>query len=179
MVKKIILAAIALFAILQLTGCKDSINDRVLVEVPVIHTQKWQEPEPIDNIHLAQMETILSSEVYSFNNIKAFNDATLAVVNHEVNKIPYVSDVGDDWKQPSRFFKEGGDCEDYVITKFAYIRDIFHVRGRMFIVFDKYHNAMHAILLYGDYVLDNQHELRTYEESLTQYFYLTEIDTAL
>jgi len=85
----------------------------------------------------------------------------IQVVNDKWNKIPYVKDtlVGrDDWKQPERFIREGGDCEDFAIAKYYDLVKnhdvkilIGHVR-----FFRQNEGGYHAVLLVDQlWVLDN------------------------
>ena len=48
----------------------------------------------------------------------------LSKVNHHVNQVPYISDmenygIADYRATPEEFYARGGDCEDYVIAKYA------------------------------------------------------------
>lgn len=78
-------------------------------------------------------------------------------VNKYVNKVKYVSDGKDDWKTPQRFFKEGGDCEDYVIAKKAIIeKSNLSDDVKMVMVFDRFRLNYHMVLLVDNQILDNQ-----------------------
>jgi predicted transglutaminase-like cysteine proteinase len=92
------------------------------------------------------------------------------VILQEVNKFfnmwPYRTDldlygVVDYWATPEEFISQGGDCEDYAITKFfALVQLGFNPENmRVVIVKDRIRNIDHAILAVyiGEevYVLDN------------------------
>lgn len=86
-------------------------------------------------------------------------------VNDLLNKAPYVDDLvhyGPDgyWEAtPERFFREGGDCKDYALAKYASLRVLGFSPEQLHIavVMDKIKNIPHAILIVnGAYVLDNQ-----------------------
>jgi predicted transglutaminase-like cysteine proteinase len=88
-------------------------------------------------------------------------------VNSYMNAQPYIEDidnyhVSDYWATPIEFLKNGGDCEDYAIAKYASLRALGFSSDQMriAIVQDKIKNVAHAILIvYVDgqaYVLDNQ-----------------------
>lgn len=84
---------------------------------------------------------------------------TVEAVNRYVNKYPYRSEKTDDWKTPARFFKEGGDCEDYAIAKYYLIKKNGLDDGKdmnVVLVYDTVMYIHHAVLMVGDDVLDNQ-----------------------
>ncbi len=48
----------------------------------------------------------------------------LALINSDINQTPYISDqtrfgVSNNWTTPQDFFRNGGDCEDYALAKYA------------------------------------------------------------
>ena len=90
-------------------------------------------------------------------------------VNSFVNKVKYVKDSerwqkSDYWATPAQFFDKGGDCEDYVIAKFAMLKKIGFSSNNMRLVVLKnmQRNLIHSILVVKlngkDYVLDNDHK---------------------
>lgn len=92
----------------------------------------------------------------------------LEAVNLLANRVSYVEDqvnygVEDYWATPDEFFARGGDCEDYVIAKYAALRLLGWPaeRLRMAVVHDSSRDIMHAVLivqLNGEtYMLDNRH----------------------
>lgn len=88
-------------------------------------------------------------------------------VNQIANQVRYVEDVvnygvEDHWAAPDEFFARGGDCEDYVIAKYAALRMLGWPpeRLRMAVVFDQQRAIMHAVLVVQvegeSYILDNR-----------------------
>ncbi|OIN86885.1 MAG: hypothetical protein AUJ12_04560 [Alphaproteobacteria bacterium CG1_02_46_17] len=88
-------------------------------------------------------------------------------VDHLVNKYGYVSDmrnwgVTDYWEIPAEFFKRGGDCEDFALTKYAWLRSLATTEDnlRIAVVHDRVRNMPHAVLLLyinnKAMILDNQ-----------------------
>jgi len=88
-------------------------------------------------------------------------------VNDAVNRYPYISDVlrwgvSDYWAAPVEFFVKGGDCEDFAIAKYVWLRflGISEDNLRIALVHDRIQNIPHAVLiLYINgtaMVLDNQ-----------------------
>jgi predicted transglutaminase-like cysteine proteinase len=86
-------------------------------------------------------------------------------VNELLNKVPYVNDLkrygpSGYWEAtPERFFREGGDCKDYALAKYASLRALGFPpeQLRIAVVIDKIKNTHHAVLVVnGLYVLDNQ-----------------------
>lgn len=101
-------------------------------------------------------------------------------VNDIVNRIPYVSDAAvygqtDYWATPMEFIKNGGDCEDFAITKYVALRalGIPEERMRILILQDMQKNIPHAILIVytesGAVVLDNQIKTVTNVERISHY----------
>lgn len=91
----------------------------------------------------------------------------LSGVNEVVNRIPYVNDSNiygsnDYWATPMEFMKNGGDCEDFAITKYVALRTLGVPENRMRILVlqDMQKNIPHAILVVysdnGPVLLDNQ-----------------------
>lgn len=83
-------------------------------------------------------------------------------VNASVNRVPYVAENNkpEVWKSPSRFYREGGDCEDYAIAKYYELKKQGVPKTSMFIISMKWNAQQnHAVLwvLGKDktYVLDN------------------------
>jgi predicted transglutaminase-like cysteine proteinase len=86
-------------------------------------------------------------------------------VNNLLNAVPYVDDQkrfgyhGYWAATPERFFREGGDCKDYALAKYASLKALGFSpeQLRIMFVFDKIKNVAHAILIVNNtYVLDNQ-----------------------
>ena len=88
-------------------------------------------------------------------------------INEMVNKVAYLTDdrnwgIGDYWTTPIEFFARGGDCEDYAIAKYVFLRalGVPEERLRVAIVHDMEKDIPHAVLVVYDnnraYVLDNQ-----------------------
>lgn len=100
----------------------------------------------------------------------------LRAINSEVNQVPFVRDAGDDWKTPERFYKEGGDCEDYVIAKYTQIEKQKLAQDlQVGLVFDKASFQYHAVLIADGWVLDNQNKsVISLEQSKERYKYLWE-----
>ena len=87
-----------------------------------------------------------------------------------INKIAYKQDnwiygKNDYWASPAEFLKQGGDCEDYAITKYFTLRQLGFSASHMKIamVYDVYSGTDHAFLIVKfngvDYVLDNREKL--------------------
>lgn len=88
-------------------------------------------------------------------------------VNAYVNQHPYIEDIdnwrkSDYWSTPAEFYANGGDCEDFALTKYTALKmlGIQKENMRLVIVNDKVKNIHHAILAVftdqGLYILDNQ-----------------------
>jgi len=88
-------------------------------------------------------------------------------VNNVMNRIRYVNDSNiygksDFWATPIEFMKNGGDCEDYAISKYVALRalGVPEERMRILILQDMQKNIPHAILIVytdnGPVLLDNQ-----------------------
>lgn len=104
----------------------------------------------------------------------------VAGVNDVVNRIPYVSDSNiygksDYWATPMEFIKNGGDCEDFAITKYVALRalGIPEERMRILILQDMQKNIPHAVLVVytdsGAVVLDNQIKTVVNVERISHY----------
>lgn len=94
----------------------------------------------------------------------------LAAVNRHVNRATYVSDTEnygrrDYWAAPSGLFVRGGDCEDYVLAKYAALRQLGVPDSAMRIYVARHTRARiaHAVLVVstrgGSYVLDNESDM--------------------
>jgi len=91
-------------------------------------------------------------------------------VNDLVNKaVTYKEDidnykVSDYWATPKEFFKNGGDCEDYALTKYFILKELkFPTKDlKINIAEDKYLRMLHSLLLVTiegeEYILDNQND---------------------
>lgn len=101
-------------------------------------------------------------------------------VNDIVNRIPYVSDAAlygqtDYWATPMEFIKNGGDCEDFAITKYVALRalGIPEERMRILILQDMQKNIPHAVLVVysdnGPVILDNQIKTVTHVDRIAHY----------
>ncbi len=88
-------------------------------------------------------------------------------VNNGINRLPYKADillwgVSDYWATPQEFLINGGDCEDFAIAKYVWLRflGVTEDRLRIAIVHDRIQNMPHAVLiLYVDgkaMILDSQ-----------------------
>ena len=83
-------------------------------------------------------------------------DKTLKLVNSTINRVRYIPDSKcDEWKIPSKFFKSGGDCEDYAIAKYFELRKRGVDSSDLKIAYCKVNNQAHMVLIYKDLVLDN------------------------
>ncbi len=101
-------------------------------------------------------------------------------VNSIVNRVPYVNDnviygKNDYWATPMEFLKNGGDCEDYAITKYVALRalGVPEDRMRILILQDLQKNIPHAVLVVytdnGAMLLDNQIRSVTPIERVSHY----------
>jgi predicted transglutaminase-like cysteine proteinase len=101
-------------------------------------------------------------------------------VNQLVNRVRYVDDQAnygteDYWASPDEFFARGGDCEDYVIAKYAALRLLGWPaeRLRMAVVYDQQQAIMHAVLLVqvggATLALDNRHNQALPVQALPHY----------
>lgn len=101
-------------------------------------------------------------------------------VNAEVNRIPYVNDINiygktDYWATPMEFVKNGGDCEDFAITKYVLLRvlGVPEERLRIVVLQDLQKNIPHAVLVVytenGPMVLDNQIKTATHVDRISHY----------
>lgn len=90
-------------------------------------------------------------------------------VNKEINKFPYKQDNWiykrrDHWASPSEFLENGGDCEDFAITKYMTLRRLGFRPDQMKIamVYDVYSGTDHSYLVveYGKqtFVLDSREQ---------------------
>ncbi len=104
----------------------------------------------------------------------------LAGVNDIVNRVPYRNDTAiygksDYWATPVEFLKNGGDCEDFAITKYVALRALGmpEERMRILILQDMQKNIPHAVLVVysdtGPVILDNQIKTVTHVERIGHY----------
>lgn len=91
--------------------------------------------------------------------------------NRLVNENVYLAESADAWKSPLEFFANRGDCEDYVIAKWASLKKLGFDESslRLLIVTDTVTRQPHAVLAVdlpdGTYILDNQNrEVKRHEE---------------
>jgi predicted transglutaminase-like cysteine proteinase len=78
----------------------------------------------------------------------------LQAVNTRVNRVPARDDranygVDDYWATPQEFFRNGGDCEDYAIAKYAVLERLGWPRARMWVVVlrETVISPVHAVLM--------------------------------
>jgi predicted transglutaminase-like cysteine proteinase len=101
-------------------------------------------------------------------------------VNDIVNRIPYINDSNiygktDHWATPMEFINNGGDCEDFAITKYVALRalGIPEERMRILVLQDLQKNIPHAVLVVytdnGPVLLDNQIKTVTHVERVSHY----------
>ena len=96
-------------------------------------------------------------------------DEQIYRVHRYVNHFHYVKDLDnwdkpDYWEVPEQLFARGGDCEDYVVTKYISLRALgvpaSHLR--MVLVYDEIRHVDHAVLTVlgseGTLVLDNNYQ---------------------
>ena len=104
----------------------------------------------------------------------------IAGVNDIVNRVPYINDSNiygqsDYWATPVEFLKNGGDCEDFAITKYVALRalGVPEERMRILILQDMQKNIPHAILVVytdnGPVLLDNQIKSVTSVDRVSHY----------
>lgn len=84
-------------------------------------------------------------------------------VNEAINAYPYIADAGDRWDTPAEFFRRGGgDCEEYAIAKYLWLRELGvpEERLRLSVVHDRYRGATHMVVVFlagrEQLILDNQ-----------------------
>ncbi len=101
-------------------------------------------------------------------------------VNEIVNRIPYINDSdiygkSDYWASPIEFIQNGGDCEDFAITKYVALRalGIPEERMRILVLQDLQKNVPHAVLVVytdnGPVLLDNQIKTVTHVDRVSHY----------
>ncbi len=112
------------------------------------------EPENIDNFSRIREKYLTSS--------------TIRKVNDFVNSYSFIDDTArwgasDYWQTPGEFFSSGGgDCEDYAITKYAWLKTlgVNEDNMRIAVVHDRFLKTMHTLLFVDingkSMVLDNQ-----------------------
>lgn len=94
----------------------------------------------------------------------------LLKVNLWFNGFPYKQDNWiygreDHWATPSEFLENGGDCEDYVITKYLTLRQLgFPAKDmKIAMVYDVFSGTDHSLLIVDHggekYVLDNRENM--------------------
>jgi predicted transglutaminase-like cysteine proteinase len=109
-------------------------------------------------------------------------------VNDAVNAYPDVSDednwgVADYWETPKEFFAKGGDCEDYAISKYAWLRYLGVPEDslRLAMVYDRGKKELHMLLVvYGEdgqtLFLDNQVKTVTTRNDVARYWPLYSVN---
>ncbi|GAA6152877.1 transglutaminase-like cysteine peptidase [Pseudoteredinibacter isoporae] len=74
----------------------------------------------------------------------------LQSVNVWVNSVPYRFEKEDDWQASTRFFAQGGDCEDYALAKMKILRSQGVPAQQLRLVLVKNRQNMpHAVLLHS------------------------------
>lgn len=75
-------------------------------------------------------------------------------VNNIVNTYAYIDDqvnwgASDYWETVAEFFAKGGDCEDFAIAKYAWLRSLGVAEDelRLAIVYDRIRNMTHAVVI--------------------------------
>jgi predicted transglutaminase-like cysteine proteinase len=113
----------------------------------------------------------------------------IEAVNRFVNRARYVTDarnygVADRWTSASELFERGGDCEEYVLTKYVSLRALgvpVHDM-RISVVYDRVRRMGHAVLIVElngrTLVLDNQVGGVLPAEQVTRYRPLYSINEA-
>lgn len=109
-------------------------------------------------------------------------------VNDIVNSYPNISDddnwgQSDYWETPAEFFAKGGDCEDYAIAKYAWLRYLGVPEDslRLAMVYDRAKKETHMLLIVytGDgqpLFLDNQVKTVRTRNDFARYWPLYEIN---
>jgi len=106
--------------------------------------------------------------------------AKVEAVNTHYNKVRYIEDknnygTSDYWAMPVEFTRVGGDCEDYVLAKYAALKElgVSEDKLRMVILQDTLKNLPHAILVVytadGAKFLDNQFKTVKDVDGFTRY----------
>ena len=106
--------------------------------------------------------------------------AQIAAVNARVNRVPARDDedvygVDDHWATPREFFRNGGDCEDFAIAKYAVLERLGWPRERMWIVVlrETVISPIHAVLMVQHegrlWTLDNLGD-RIFEHGRVDYY---------
>ena len=89
----------------------------------------------------------------------------MRTINVLVNKAPYVLEKRDQWKAPSLFLSEGGDCDCFTANKYILLRTLgFPAKDlRITVVRPRNSTTLHVILIartgsgkFQKYVLDNE-----------------------
>jgi predicted transglutaminase-like cysteine proteinase len=104
-----------------------------------------------------------------------------AAVNRIVNSYPDIPDrknwrQADYWETPAEFFAEGGDCEDFAIAKYAWLRwlGVPEDRLRLAMVYDRAKSALHMLLVVytdnGTLFLDNQQRSIRFHNDFARYW---------
>lgn len=104
----------------------------------------------------------------------------IRAVNAYINQIEFVPDQknwqrGDYWATPFEFMANGGDCEDFAISKYVSLRllGIPADTMRIAVVYDSEMKMPHAVLAvdHGDqtYILDNQDKSVKQDQRVTRY----------
>ena len=102
-------------------------------------------------------------------------------VNQIVNRYPDIPDMknwgqSDYWETPKEFFEEGGDCEDFAIAKYAWLRWLGVPEDplRLAMVYDRFKQASHMLLIVytktGPLFLDNQRRSIRAQNDLAGYW---------
>lgn len=127
--------------------------------------------------HDAVIETF-KSDLSHYKNLPLHKMAVR--VNDMVNKSRYIIDANnygqsDYWATPIEFLRNGGDCEDFAITKYAALRalGVPEERLRLLILQDMQKDTPHAVLVvytdHGPYILDNQIKTVMHSKRIAHY----------
>lgn len=107
---------------------------------------------------LARMDASPQSPRPWLNNKKALEglpaEDMVQKVNDIINSYDYIADpvnwkTSDYWETPTEFFLHGGDCEDFAIAKYAWLRFLGIAENRLLIaiVHDRIRDRPHAVLI--------------------------------
>jgi len=126
----------------------------------------------------AQAMEEFKQDLYGFKDLPLHKMA--AKVNEMVNEYRYILDSKnygqtDYWATPVEFFSNGGDCEDFAITKYTALRmlGVPEERLRLLILKDMQKNIPHAVLVVytdnGPMIMDNQIKTLTHADRIDHY----------
>lgn len=100
----------------------------------------------------------INPDVSAFTKWQAMLDQREYIIIQQVhyyyNAVPYVTDYTDEWKHPSAFLLEGGDCEDYAIAKYFALKG-HGIESSIWVGWNV-RGVVHAITVTDKWVLDNE-----------------------